>query len=325
MRRGYRKPYRRSGWRSSVPRKKTTTRGYVRNNAIVNRRQDRHISRLYKLRYGPVQRNLQLNNTPIVINASQPIAFDASDFSCQRTATGGQTSPGCIIWQTNNLLLQITQASGFIVDGSNALWAPSNSDLPDGGRYKPLYAEYQVQISGNNNVDDAYVQLDLFTQHHGFQSWQLAGAGQSVNQRIMPYALTNLGRMITSNELNPSLFKRYKRIRVLLNSQTNLVSDAQGGQTGFTATTANTKYFKFRVAPKRPRNQVFSSPDTPGEVDDPNQQTGLGPYGIYQVDPRTPFWCLISTTDRTALDGDSVRVDIKRHVVWRDINGGTKL
>lgn len=323
--RPYRKPYTRRRTASTVPRKKKTVRTYVRSNAVANRRQDRAIRTLYKLRYGPLQRNLQLNNTPLVINASQPIAFDASDFCSQRVAPGGQTLPGCTVWQVNNLQLQITAASGFFVDSTNALWAPSNSDFVDGGRYKPVYAEYQIEVSGRNNVDDAHVQVDLFTQHHGFQTWQLAGAGQSILQRTMPYALTNMGQMITSNELNPSLFKRYKRMRLLLNSQTNTVTDSSGNTTGFTATTNNTKYFRFRVAPKRPRNQVFTTPETPGEIQDPNQQTAAGAYGIYQVDPRTPFWCMVSTTDRTSLDGDSVRVQIKRHVVWRDINGGTKL
>lgn len=324
-RRTYRKraPYRRGG--ASVPPKKKTTRTYVRKNALVNRRQSGQIRTLFKLRYGPLQRNLQTNSTPIFVNATQPICFDAADFTSSRTAPGGQQAPGCQVWQVNNLLLQITAASGWLVDTTSALWAPSNSDFPDGGRYKPVYAEYQIEVSGRGNIDDCWVQLDLFTQHHGFQTWQLAGAGTSVNQRIMPYALTNMGNMITSNELNPSLFKRYKRKRVLLNSQTNYTTDAAGNTSGVSATTTNTKYFKFRVAPKKPRNQVFTTPETPGELDNPDQQTAFGAYGIYQVDPRTPFWCMISATDRTSLDGDSLQVKMRRHVVWRDINGGTRL
>lgn len=317
---------RRTRFASSVPAKKKTTRTYVRKNAITNRRQDKQIRSLFKLRYGPVQRNLHLTNTPMFVNATQPLAFDASDFTCQRTVSGGGLAAGCQIWQVNNLLLQITSAGGFSpVGNANALWAPSNTDIPDGGRYKPLYAEYQIAVNGRNNIDDCYVQVDLFTQHHGFQSWQLAGAGQSVNQRIMPYALTNLGNMIDVNELNPSLFKRYKRMRKVINSQTNTTTNGAGDTTGSTATTTNTKYFKFRVAPKRPRNQVFTSPDTPGEGESSADQTVYGDYGLYQVDPRTPFWCMVSANDRTSLDGDSLQVTIRRHVVWRDINGGTRL
>jgi len=324
-RRPYRKraPYRRGG--ASVPPKKKTTRTYVRKNALVNRRQNRQIRTLFKLRYGSLQRNLQFNDTNILINASQPIAFDASDFTSRRTSTGGILVPGCIVWQPNNLLLQVTQASGFTRDDTNALWAPSNSDIIDGGRYKPVYAEYQIEISGSRDIDDAWVQVDLFTQHHGFQSWQFAGAGTTNRQRVMPDALRNMGQMITTNELNPSLFKRYKRMRKVLNSQTSLSTDAGGATTGITATTTNTKYFKFRVAPKRPRNQMYTTPDTPGELEDPTFQTQLGSYGAYQVDPRSCFWCMISTTDRTGLDGDALRVNIRRHVVWRDINGGTRL
>ena len=315
----------RNKYRSTVPAKKKTTRTFVRSNAIVNRRQDRQIRTLYKLRYGPLQRNLQFNDTPILVNATQPIAFDASDFTSRRTSTGGISVPGCIIWQVNNLLLQVTTASNYIRDDNNALWAPSNSDIVDGGRYKPVYADYQIEVSGRGNLDDCWVQLDLFTQHHGFQSWQFAGAGTTNRQRVMPDALRNMGDMITTNELNPSLFKRYKRRRILLNSQTSTSTNAAGSTIGFTATTTNTKYFRFRVKPKRPRNQMYTTPDTPGEIEDPTFQTQLGAYGAYQVDPRTPFWCMISTTDRTGLDGDALQVKIRRHVVWRDINGGTNL
>ena len=328
-RRGYRRKYtapvRKYRRSSTIPPKKKTTRAYVRTNALINRRQSGQIRRLFNMRYGPVQRNLHLSNTPMFVNATQPIAFDASDFTCQRTPATGGTSPGCQFWQVNNLLLQITQAGGFApVGANNALWAPSNIDIPDGGRYKPLYAEYQIEVKGRRNIDDCWVQVDLFTQHHVFQSWQLAGAGQSVNQRIMPYALTNMGNMVDVNELNPSLFKRYKRMRKLINSQT-LTNEVGGEVTGFTSTTTNTKYFKFRVAPKRPRNQVFTAPDTPGIDENGADQTVYGDYGLYQVDPRTPFWCMISATDRTSLDGDSLEVSVRRHVVWRDINGGTYL
>ena len=34
------------------------------------------------------------------------------------------------------------------------------------GRYKPVYAEYQIEVQGRRNIDDCYVQMDLFTQHH---------------------------------------------------------------------------------------------------------------------------------------------------------------
>jgi len=325
MRGAYRKraPYGRG--RTTVPRKKKTTRGYVRSNAIANKRQDRAISRLYKLRYGPLQRNLHFNSTPIFVNATQPIAFDASDFTCSRISSTGVTAVGCQVWQVNNLLLQITPASSFNTVNGNALWEASQRDYPDGGRYKPVYAEYQIEVSGRRDIDDCWVQMDLFTQHHGFQTWQLATAGTSVNQRVMPYALTNMGNMITTNELNPSLFKRYKRRRILLNSQTATTTDTNNVTTGTTSTTTNTKYFRFRVAPKRVRNQVFTNPDTPGEIEASAGQTQFGDYGLYQVDPRTPFWCMISATDRTSLDGDSLQINIRRHVVWRDINGGTNL
>ena len=313
-------PRRRS---STVPPKRKTTRTYVRSNAIKNKRQDRQISTLFKLRYGPLQRNIQLSNTTIVINATQPVAFDACDFTSFRTAPGGQQVTGCNVWQVNNLLTGITSASQFTVLTNNALWTPSNTDIVDGGRFKPVYAEYQIEVQGRRNIDDCWVQMDLFTQHHGFQQYNLANTGGPW-QRIMPSALVNMGNMVDVNELNPSLFKLYKRKRMYLNSQTAL-TETQGATDGITSTTGNTKFFRFRVAPKKARRQMFTDPETPGEIDNPDLQTGLGAYGYLQVDPRTPFWCMLSANDRTSLDGDSVQIRIRRHVVWRDINGGTNL
>lgn len=313
-------PRRRS---STVPRKRKTTRTYVRSNALANRRQSRQISTLFKLRYGPLQRNLQVSNTTIIINATQPVVFDSADFTSFRTAPGGQQVTGCNIWQVNNLLAGITSASQFAVtSNANALWAPSNADIVDGGRYKPVFAEYQIEVTGRRDIDDCWVQMDMFTQHHGFQQWNLGGV--DAFERIMPRALVNMGNMVNQNELNPSLFKLYKRKRIYLNSQTSL-TDSQGATSGVTSTTGNTKYFKFRVAPKKARQQMFTTPQVPGTIDDPNLQTGLGAYGYLQVDPRTPLWVMFSTTDRTSLDGDSLELKIRRHVVWRDINGGTNL
>ena len=246
------------------------------------------------------------------------MAFDAADFCSSRTATGGQQTTGCNVWQVNNLLSGITSASQFtVLTTNNALWAPSNADIVDGGRFKPVYAEYQIEVVGRRDIDDCWVQMDLFTQHHGFQQWNL---GNDAFQRFMPRALVNMGGMIDQNELNPSLFKLYKRKRIYLNSQTSL-SETQGSTTGVTSTTGNTKFFKFRVAPKKQRKQLFTTPQVPGTVEQPDLQTGLGQYGYLQVDPRTPFWCMFSTTDRTSLDGDSLELKIRRHVVWRDING----
>ena len=322
--RRYRRRFARPRRSSTVPPKRKTTRTYVRSNALKNKRQDRKISTLFKLRYGPLQRNIQLSNTTIVINATQPVCFDACDFTSSRTATGGQTAVGCTVWQVNNLLTNITVASQFQVLTNNALWSPSNNDFPDGGRYKPVYAEYQIEVQGRRNIDDCWVQMDLFTQHHGFQQWALGALGTNTQQRIMPNALIHMGNMVDVNELNPSLFKSYKRKRLYLNSQTAL-TDTQGATDGITSTTGNTKFFRFRVAPKKPRKQVLTAPETPGVIEEPDLQTGVGTYGYLQVDPRTPFWCMLSANDRTSLDGDSVQIRIRRHVVWRDINGGTSL
>ena len=326
--RNYRRRYGRRPARTrksaAIPRKKKTTRTYVRSNALANARQDRAISRLYKLRYGPVQRSLQLSDTTFTINASQPICFDCADFTSQRTRNG-VTVNGCIVWQVSTLGTAIGQAGHFSTAplANNALWRFSNDDIVDGGRYKPLYATYIVEVSGRKNLDSTHIQMDLFAQKAGFNKYSYPTSGMSAYQRFMPDALVNLTSMCFENEFNPSLFKRYKRQRMLINSATFGETDGTGEYTGSTGVTSNIKYFKFTVKPKKARQQLEPSPDIPGKLEAEAGQTLYGAYGSINVDPRTPLWCMFSTTDRTALDGDSVNIKIRRHVVWRDINGGT--
>lgn len=342
-RRPYRRTYKRRSYTSRgkppVPKKRKTTRSYVRSNAIATRVNSRRISSLWNKQFGPLQRNLHINNAELIINCYQPIAFDASDFTCAKafTPTGSNnvlTTKGCHVWQPNLANTAIDTASKFHPpfntgeSGSlniNALWASDNLDIPDGGRYKPIRADYQLEIIGKPKIDDVWVQIDLFTQHHGFQSWEKAIAGATNKQRVMPDALINMGRMIDQNELNPAYFKRYKRIRVYLNSQSSAHTAAGIIQDGNRATTGNTKYVKFTVRPKKVRQQLYTTPQTPGTIENDGDQTDHGTYGSFQVDPRTPLWCMVSTTDVTGTDGDSVKINIKRHVVWRDINGGTGL
>ena len=334
---GRRKAYRRGGRRrapyrrrsATIPPAKKTTRTYVRKNALVNRRQSRQIRSLWNRQFGPLQRNLQNNNVDIFVNATQPVCFDASDFTSLRAVAlpggGVASNTGCTIWQPNTLLSGIASAALFTTDTTNALWAPSNLDnVGDSGRFKPIRADYQFEISGSPKIDDTWVQIDLFTQHHGFQRWQMGGAGSSNAQRVMPHALVNMTDMIQFNEFNPSLFKRYKRIRIYLNSKQQAHSNVDSGD-GVRATTGNTKFVKFSIRPKKERRQVFTNPEIPGTTQAGNQQEAHGNFGEHQVDPRTPLWCMISTTDRTGLDGDSLKIAIRRHVVFRDSNGGTLL
>ena len=47
-----------------------------------------------------------------------------------------------------------------------------------------------------------------------------------------------------------------------------------------------------------------------------------GPYSYANMDPRDQIWCIISSSDETALDssvtGDAVQCTIHRTMCWRD-------
>ena len=109
-RRGYKR--RAPARRSAVPKKRKTTRTYVRKNAYRSLSNARKINTLFQLRYGPVQRSLQLTSNPITVTKPRPICFDAADFTSARDYPGGSTL-GCRIHQVNTVDTGILVAGHF--------------------------------------------------------------------------------------------------------------------------------------------------------------------------------------------------------------------
>lgn len=320
----YRRTYRRkSTYRkyrksksSTIPPKKKTTRTYVRKNALVNRRQARQIKFLMQARYGQIQRNVQLFSNQIGIQAVQPILFDASDFTSERTATGGQQSLGCRIWQvspTGSSILQVGHWSTAFFN-QNVYWNQTNKDLVgDTGYYKPVSAYYTFTVNCRTSSDAVppKFRIDLFTQISGF--WPRTV--QPTEGRIMPWGLPNLTSMAQGvNHFNPSYFKKYKTLTYILNKHTAQIG-AGSDDHNYT--------FTLGVHPKKVRNMAESFPDVPGTTEQESGVASLGSVGAYNVSPKTPLWIMCSSSNSTP--DTRVTINCKRVCTWRDSVGATHI
>ena len=316
--------------RPAGPPKKKTLRTYVRRNANINRVQSRQIRSLWNRQYGPVQRSLQLSSNLITVTRARPICFDASDYTSERSFPGG-TSLGCRILQVNSTDTGLVTAGHFSCSNyaQSPFWAVTNKNLcGEAGRFKPIYAKYTVEVSCVPYSTDTYIQLDLVTQKAGFFR-QVTNSAISDSAMVMPEALVQLPGLTFENELNPTFFKRYgKSKRLYLNS---IVDNYRQGDTETTTsqahaagTTGKTRYFTFTCRPRRVRRS-FEDPAVPGAPTAEDGQEVAGTFGQYNVDPRTPFWAIISCSDPIAQNPESIQVRIKRHVVWRDVNGTASL
>lgn len=317
---------------AAAPPRKKTLRTYVRRNAYKNAKQSRQIRAISNKLYGAVQRNLQtaVSSTgvsqPITVSATSPILWDSSDATCFRTSA---TAPpvqsfGCRIWRVNATGNNLDSAGWWTTSNfdNNAYWKYSNLDIVDGGRYKPIAFYYTIDWTVVGAPDNAppFVYLHLFTQKAGMGIRNNAvPPGQSIENFTMPYGLVHLQNMASGdlNKFNPDFFKVYKvkRIPCIRNVA---ASDETIGSTQH-------YYMNFSVHPKKERFQLKTSPPIPGTVETEGGQTDFGSYGAYNVDPRTPFWCMLSSSSRAGDQDNFTNVKIIRKTVWRDCNGSTRL
>lgn len=302
---------------NKVIRKKPKTKhAAIRTNATSVYTLAKQVNALKMSQHGSMQRNMQnLVVNQLIPTATAPLLFDCTDFTCFRGASGNQ---GCQVYQvtpTNTVL----PASGFNIQewDANPYWARQNADICDTGKYMPIWCKYTIRIEGQRALDNTRIRIDLFTA----RSKALIPSGNvGPNTNIvLPTALIHLKNMAdpTLNRLNPTFFKKYKSKTILINSSNQDPNTGVGGNTS-----SNIRYHTFTVCPKKMKYQGVSNPDNP---QDPTAEVTDGNYGPLNVPVDSPFWCLISTDDGSALDGDRVSIKINRECKWRDSQGSAYL
>lgn len=330
----YRRP--KAAVRVRPPRRKRTQRDYVRSNAKAINRLSKSVTALTMGSYGKIQKNYQ-EVTALNPLDSQPICFDATDFTARRTDSGGvELMPGCKVYQVDNTGTNITVQDKWKIAANtvnNPFWDATNADLVgDTGSYKPIQADYFFKIyAGRNRIDDAWVDIRLITLKPGAAA--LVGAPSSANfaERVLPRGLKFMKYLTDGNNaINNDYFRTYRHMRIYLNSQTNITAptpSTTAAQVGQTSTTGNSKFRNLTIRPKGVKQQLqsFPDPNEPETIVNAGNDVQDGPYGFRNVPLTSPLWLLISTNDATTLDGDGVYLDIRRKVIWRDQMGGTSI
>jgi len=317
------------------PPKKKTSKDYVKSNARAINKLNKSVYALTMGTYGKVQKNYQ-EVTGLAPLDSQPICFDATDFTARRTDGINELMPGCKVYQVDATGTNITVADKWKIAANtqnNPFWDATNADLVgDTGSYKPIQADYFFKIyAGRNRIDDAWIDIRLVTMRPGAVA--LVGAPSSANypERTLPRGLKFMKYLTDgNNSINSDYFKTYRHMRIYLNSQSNLTNPTPGAtsaQVGQTSTTGNSKFRSVTIRPKGVRQQLQTFPD-PNEAETitgAGNDVQDGPYGFRNVSLSQPLWFIISTNDATQLDFDGVGIDIRRKVIWRDQVGGTSM
>lgn len=304
------------------PKPTAARKSYQRARAINSNA--RAIAAVKRELKGPVQKNFQKLERVIIPVATRPIAFDATDFTCKNTSVvlggtpqvGGTTSTGCRLYQYDTTVptpvLQYVsnwQKTSFT---GNPFWAGMNQDIPDGGCYTPLRVTYNIKVTGVPAIKDCRVRVDLFAAKP-----RAYIPGTVPLDVCMPVALKHMGNMADGdvfNRINRDYFKVYKTKTIYMNS----TRVTQGNPI---ATTANSRWFKLHIHPKKDRTQNVTNPIDPL---DPRPEVAEGNFGYLQTPLDEPLWMMISTTDQSG-GTDTVVVDITRECVWRDKTGSAKL
>jgi len=327
--------YRRRGTRrrTSVPaavRPKRTVKKVVRTNYLVNKRQSRQIRMLWNAQYGPVQKNLQrsVSNLGVAsslpISAGTPLLWDATDVSCYRvnTATPPTSSTNCRIWTVNNAGTALDQAGWWSTSNfqNNNFWRYSNQDILEGGTWKPVSVTYNIdfQVFCDPEVAPPFIYLHLLTQKRTIPRNNNPAPGTNILDFTLPWGLTHLRNMASGdlNKFNTEFFKIYKTKRIACLRNVAAASNLGASQH---------YYYSFTLHPKKVRSQLQLMPAIPGTVDGEAGQTAFGSQGPYQVDFRTPFWCMLSSSVRNQSASEITTCNIMRKCVWRDAVGGVRV
>jgi len=260
MRRGVRGSTRRTYRKKvPVPKAKKSPRTFARTTARGVNSNFRMLKQIQMKMLGHVQKNYHEWPVRLSPTATSPICFDATDFSRNL----GQAGAGCAVFNLNQLG-QVAVATNFrtqpLCSSGNPFWEGTTADIPDTGRFTPIYAKYHFKIEGTaaTGLDNVRVHIQMFSMKAKALTQTLNTGNAAV---VMPQAMKHLTNMAdpTKNRLSNDFFKKYKSTWVFLNSQL-------GGTSGVKGTTGNIFYRSMTIRPKKTRTQKFTSPIVAGST-----------------------------------------------------------
>ena len=189
-------------------------------------------------------------------------------------------------------------------------------------------------------VDDTHITIHVI-QSKGIAKPDYYLEANTTANNLLPKSLGNFTNLagFTQERIDPKAFKVLASRRLYMNSRpmnptaadvtsTILGAIVNDNYPTVPATTRAVKRCRVYVPVNRELKVLdngtpFQEPD--GGTDNHRTFTGVDDKGMFSyanMDPKSQIWCIISTSDKTALDapftGDAVECTIHRTCTWRD-------
>lgn len=313
--------------RASLARKR---RGLARvarplSNAKAILSNSRKIQSLQKQQWGPIQQCRTYTDLGNKITANSPWCFHVTCPTFTNT-----TSPH--IYHRNALGVASSIGQFKLHTG------PMNSEDADRTPNLPCFLKsVMLEFEFSGFVDDTHIRIDVIRQKNPSRADYYLHSN-SVADNLLPKALdkfTNLAGF-TLDRLDRSAFEVVATKKLYMNSrpknptlqdvtQTVLGAIVNDNYPTTPATTPPVKRTKIYVPINKKLRPLDHQEYQNGTTDTYMSFTGVEDRGVFSYAnqaPRDQLWCVISTSDKTALDsaftGDAVECNIHRTVTWRD-------
>ena len=301
-----------------VPRKKRAST--ARRNALAINTLARHTRQIKAMTYGSVQTGLhKLNLSTIQVTKDHPYLWDMTDMSRYMTSL---RADGTTMTRFGAHVYTLGQdpITAAVATVQNSYWVRSHdtspyfkdcNDVPDTGKYLPIYAEYNIRVSAFNVTRPITVTFHMFVA----KPQTMTSVGTELNDKMLPKSLVNMTNMADPvDSIFPAqYFKLYSKRTIKIFPMHN----AQNHDF--------IRNIKLVVKPKGERNQDSTQNATPLDA---NGELPGGNWAHLNCPITEPYWCLCSTDIPYVLISDSqtnpyVTLAMTRKVVFRDHIGAS--
>jgi hypothetical protein len=256
--------------------------------------------------YGALQVSFQNMQQPLQINNITPILFDAWDISRNSTSTeSGIARQGCPVYTLQHVQGDASHpviSTRFARAQQNNAFYQYQNDICDGGKFKPVSAEYTLKFDCHNFAKPIRFTIHTFTMK--MDAHAPVSINNGANLRHMPNALVNMQHLCSpvTNQLSPEYVKVYTKKEITIMPVAHNAA----------AAIQNSRFVKLFLKGGKLRVQLDTNPI---DMNDPTSEVADGNWGHMNVPSGQPYWMLISSDSYLA---DNTQVSISRVVKWRD-------
>jgi hypothetical protein len=301
-----------------VPRKKRASA--TRRNALAINSLARQQRMIKAMTYGSVQTGLhKLSLMQIQMSKDHPYLWDMTDFSRfqtfhpigsgQHQRTGGQVYTLGTDPVTNTV--GAVKHSYWQQDHETSPFFKDCNDVPDTGKYLPIYGEYNIRLNAYNVTQPITVTFHMFTA----RPLNFTGASTDLAEKLLPKCFPEFkGLSDPVGSIFPSqYFKLYRKKTVKIWPMHNAQNHDY------------IRTLKLCIRPKGERNQDKTVNVTP---EDATAEEPDGNWAYSNCPITQPFWCCVTTDVPFATISDQqsnpyIHFTMTRKVVFRDHLGAS--